>query len=202
MAKKKKEFIDLAQNERRTISLLRGYWRLYDIDMDNYKLYKENKIEGEIPEYNMAEMKTLDTLSDLGFPMDHMGTYFYKDVIMATKPYLESIINEGIIEKYDYLKNVVDEPYNSFYLNISRGQNEMPLMDLHVGIMSAINNVNKDNINMSTVYEIFGAAGSVEHTYGQAAIKIGLYSFGMRSLGKITPCYDGPKLIKISDRIK
>lgn len=189
------KFMNLDENERRTISILYGYLALYRNDYKNFKLYKEAKNEIKINEFNLLEMSVLDSLSNLGFPMDDLGTYFYKDVIMALKPYLDKIINYGIVELYDYLKEYVEQPYG-FYLTISRNQNEMPALDFHKKIMDAIDRIDESKIDKSTVYQIFGENTSV-HSYGEAAIKIGLYSFGMRKhekneLGKM------PKIKKIS----
>jgi len=175
-----RNFIALNGEERRTIAVLYGFRSLYATDIENYELYKKNRNEYEIPEDNLAEMKVLDTLSELGFPMECYGTYFYKDVIMATKPSLDRIIKCGHIEEYENLKALVEKPINSFYLDISRNQNEMPVMDFHNEIMYAIESIDASKINMETVYQIFGENSDI-NSYGEAAIKIGLYSFGMRS---------------------
>ena len=180
MYKNDNKFIDLNSSERRSMAILYGYRELYRTDFDNYLIYKNNKIDSEIPEYNLSEMKVLDTLNELGFPMDYIGTLIYKDVIMATKSDLEEIINCGIIEKYEFLKETVENPYSEFYLNISRWQNDISVERLHNHIMNAIKSIDKDKINVDTVYKIFGS-NNMEHSYGKAAIKIGLYSFGMRA---------------------
>ena len=195
------EFTALKPNERRSLAVLYGYRELYNTDYDNYMLYKENKIKGEIPEYNLDEMKVLDTLSELGFPMDNFGTYFYKDVIMETKPCLDRIIKCGHIEEYETLKEIIENPCNSFYLNISRNQNEMPVMRLHRGIMDAIEAIDASKINMDTVYQVFGSNSSI-NSYGEAAIKIGLYTFGMRSHDVKSSAYEEFMYYKETPKIK
>ena len=175
------KFISLNGKERFSIAILYGYRSLYETDKDNYEIYKKG-VAKDIPEENLLEMKVLDTLDKLGFPMDNIGTYFYKDVIMGLKPYLERMIKDGAIEVYDCLKTSLDQKNSALYLNVSRGQNDMPLEHFHIGIASAIKSIDNQRIDKKFAYQIFGDSLE-ERSYGDLAIIIGLYSFGMRSLG-------------------
>ncbi len=87
---------------------------------NDYKNGKSNIIAiGE----GKKELEILEFLDNLGFPINEVGTYYYKDLIIR----ILALLDEGI--SVEEISQALEEPYSQLYFDVARNE-------LDVGIKS------------------------------------------------------------------
>lgn len=132
-----------------------------------YETYKKEELTQEIDKC-MLDINILVLLERLGFPMNQLGTYLYKDVIKEVVDLLEKKEDEATL--ISYLTNA----YSSIYLWVSKDDKEMGLKSFHSLIIEAINQINTNIIDKKLVIDVFGF-DNTELNYGLLAYKLGKY---------------------------
>ena len=129
--------------------------------------YKENDT---INTDGYEKIQVLNLLDKLGFPMDEIGTYLYRDVIMASLKDIEyKRSNDEILEG---LNNF----YSSTYQNIARDDYWIGITTLHSLIRRAIDKISDDNTDKLVISEIF-SEDDVDSNYGIKAFMIASYLY-------------------------
>lgn len=141
-------------------------------DKKQYYRYKDDeKIKNgeyvsELSTYQMDEIRIMSILERLGFSLDEVGTYLYKELVINVYSDIEKT-GENLLEE---LKN----PYSSYYQQIARGYYEMGVKTFHKYINSAIESIDETKVDESLVETIFGN-DIVNSGYGIRAYEIAAY---------------------------
>lgn len=103
-----------------------GYIEFSSSVMSEKALYdKYKKKEAIISDPRMKiEMEVLELLEGLGFPMDEIGTYFYKDLIARIVAILV-----GDLADRPQIEAALEDPYSQLYFDVARNE-------LDIGIKS------------------------------------------------------------------
>jgi len=137
-----------------------------------YKEYKKGNKE-ELSEYELKEMETISILERLGYPLDELGTYLYKEVVMYAHEKIDKLGRKNKEEAEDLLESMNDA-YSSFYYIIAREDLEISIRKFHLFIGQAIDKIDNEKIDGKLAEKIFGK-NPVESNYGEQAFKIASY---------------------------
>ena len=108
-----------------------------------YVSYKMRTEENHISEEQALEMETLSILEQLGYPMNNIGTYLYKNMIVKVVNHLESIIDKNNFE--DECKKLIyqiENPFSQFYIDVARNDLDIGVKSFHQHVTKAVENVN------------------------------------------------------------
>lgn len=106
-------------------------------DKEDYKKYNQNKKNKlEFSEERSLEMEILILLKKLGYSLQHLGTYLYKDVIVEAMKEIKKI--DGDSEAYEELKISLNNAYSNLYGFIARDYYEMGINAFHLYIQRAL----------------------------------------------------------------
>lgn len=146
----------------------------YQNNIREYNEYKNGKLENISIEQEL-EMKIFDTLLELGFSIENVGTFFYKELIVEIAKTLNSKNAYGY-ENCDEeaLKTLLNSRYSSIYIEIAKFYLEISCDTFHNRIKDAVKEVDITKANRDLVVEIF--AGHEDATsYQEQALYIGRY---------------------------
>lgn len=171
-------------------------------DRELYREYKSGKTE-ELSELEVKEMQVLSVLENLGYPMDELGTYLYKEVIVYARDEIDGYNRrkEEDKEKAQDLLINLEDAYSNFYHIIARDDLEMGVKSFHIYIWRAVQEIDDSKIDKDLAEKIFGK-NPVSLTYGAQAFKIASY-LSKKYMIK----YDGAKVkqllnVPYEDRLK
>lgn len=122
-------------------------------------------------EDKLLEMEILSLLDRLGYPMNEIGTYLYKEVILSLVEYMNNIGNKGNVSSYLDLTEQLNNSYSQFYFDIARNDLDMGLKSFHNSIGIAIDKIDytkTDSSLLSSLCEQY----SYELNYGELAFEI------------------------------
>ena len=159
-------------------------------DKDNYIKYKIGKL-GKVSSLVLNNMKILEVLEKLGFDMDELGTYLYKDLIEEVYQFLNKKPSEEEVNK---LKLQLSDAFSSIYYYIAREWKEIGVKPFHLYIEKAIENISYDSIDQDLAKKIYNDELS---DYGSRAFEIASYMSGYKKIEPIL--YNRPKINKLSN---
>ena len=136
------------------------------IDLDNYK---KNQIES-FSEKRIQEMEVLILLEKLGYSMEEIGTYLYKNMIIKIA---DSLNNKLTKKEFDDLLDQITNHYSQFYLDLARNDLDMGIKTFHSIIEKAILKIDYEKADKELFYNIFGDNVSLE--YDEKAFVLGAY---------------------------
>lgn len=139
---------------------------LANMEKETFESYKKGELT-TITDYQMKDIDVLLVLERLGFKMDELGTYLYKDLIKEVIELFEK--NEEEITVISYLTN----PFSNIYRWINEYK-ETGVKTFHVLVIEAINQINTNIIDKKLFIDIFGFDYK-ELDYGLIAYKIAKY---------------------------
>ena len=89
-------------------SIYSGFFHSYAYEeRRDYEKYKSGSLD-ELSEDRLVQMEVLDVLEKLSFPMDKMGTYLYKDMIVKVMRYLNGVDDLGHdISEHELLQELI-----------------------------------------------------------------------------------------------
>lgn len=140
-------------------------------DKKKYKEYRQNP-SMELKEYEKRNMDILSVLDGLGYPMDELGTYLYKDVIADIMDLL--IDYQDDMGKYKELMHYLQNPYSNFYRWIAREDKEMGIASFHLLIEEAIKKIDPEHTNRELATKVFGS-NTDDLNYGLHAFQLAAY---------------------------
>lgn len=144
----------------------------YD-EKKEYEQYKSGSTEG-FSEERLEQMEILSVLDKLRFPMDEVGTYFYKDVIVKAKRYLDGVDDFGNRISQGELLQELRSPYSQFYFDLARNDMDIGLKTFHSNIEHALESVDYGQADTTLLQEIYSNF-SEEADYGEHALAISKY---------------------------
>lgn len=139
------------------------------------EVYKNLK-RGNFKELTLEEERDVEILSileQLGYPMSHLGTYLYKDLIALV---CDEIKDMGLSELQRENKNMLvdlNEGYSSLYRWVASDDKELGCKTFHSCIEGAIKEIDEETIDTSLANRIYGTDEDI--TYGTAALHIAEY---------------------------
>lgn len=138
--------------------------------MNDSLLYDKYKNDIEVSEDKIIDMEILSILDRLGFPMNELGTYLYKDVISSTYENIRNCKDES-----DILNIMADLKYrySNAYSMIARDGYEMGIKTFHRFVEDAVKKIDEDKIDIAFFDTIFDETS--EHDTGSRAFEIASY---------------------------
>lgn len=152
-------------------------------NIKEYNEYKNGKLENISTEKEI-EMKIFDTLIELGFSIENIGTFFYKELIMEISRTLNCKNVYGIeFCNEETIKEMLNNRYSSIYIEIAKFYLEISCDTFHNRIKDAVKEVDISKTNKDLVVEIFEGHEDAK-SYQEQALYIGKY-IQNKYLGKV-----------------
>ena len=139
-------------------------------DKQDYADYKLGSLEDKSKD-KMQQMEVLSVLDGLSFPMNEVGTYFFKDVIIKTIRYLDGTDDFGNSIDRTQLLDELRSPFSQFYFDIARNELDIGVKTFHSYIEHALESVQYENADAALLFEIYSNF-SKETDYGEHALII------------------------------
>lgn len=137
-------------------------------DMENYNLLKQGKISNN--KQICLDTQILYVLDNLGFDMEHIGTYLYKDVIKKVYNILGNIDEIEKYEKYRDLLLELNNRNSNFYFDIAREEKEIGVKSFFRYIDNAIEKSGENNEYFSSKIGL-----KLNENFGTSVIMISKY---------------------------
>lgn len=141
--------------------------------LENYKNGLPKKIEDD----KKKEMEVLLLLEKLGYPMDELGTYLYKNLIVYVINRLENVESKEQILNTKQLLTELKDFFSRIYLELARFDLEMGIKTFHYYIMEALNKRDFKKADKNLIYDIYSRF-SYEIDYAEQAYILGAYMLG------------------------
>ena len=165
-------------------------------DKEKYELYKKGELKN-IDEETKKELKILDILERLGYPMNELGTYLYKDLINEVCDEMKGVSTRRDIDKCRILLQELTDTYSNLYHYIAREWKEMGIKTFHLYIGQATERIDKEKIDKELSKKIYGNNHNSQD-YGLHAFQIAAYTLNKYSYDNIK-VYEQPKIKKLSN---
>jgi len=143
---------------------------------EDYLEYKKNKLES-ISDVKKKEMETLNLLEQLGYSIEIVGTYFYKDMILKIVEYLENIETELGFKKHHKLLDEISEHYSNFYFDLARNELDVGIKTFHKVLKSNISDIDHKEANEEVFVDVFGTKEINNLGYEEKALVIASYIY-------------------------
>ena len=111
----------------------------------------------------------IQCLEKLGFPLDEMGTYLYKDVISSV---VDSLIKYDDDAQKQQLAEQLNHTYSQFYFDVAKNDNDMGVNTFHAYIQKALSKINPEKKDLELVNRLFLSEENPVG-YGEEAFVIG-----------------------------
>ena len=161
-------------------------------DKRKYELFKEGKVNN-FTENDFINMHILNILERLGFSLEEIGTYLYKELISGVVEELKTYNSNGRdMNKYRELLAKLNDGFSSIYHMIAREDLEIGLRSFHLYIEMALEEIDPSKTDLNLSYEIFGENVG-EQSYGTIAFQIANYLVGFKRQNNVVP----PKIRKL-----
>lgn len=145
-------------------------------DKRAYMAYKRcEKCDSMISE---EELELIEILDELGFPLDQVGTYLYKELILAILRNLKGIPIRFKVLNEEELIEELNNPFSQFYFDIARNDLDIGIKTFHAAITLAIEKVRLDDYN-SRRKELLGDNFDLNN-YSLNALSIAKYYFDLK----------------------
>ncbi len=154
--------------------ILTGVDYSYFIAFNSYTDYNQYR-EGNAKE--TTSVKILSLLDNLGYPMDELGTYLYKELIENIIERIKNVNTfEEIKECREYLKDLRKE-YSQTYHSIAREDLELGISSFHEYIREALSKVDYSKADMNLIKKLYSRSG-YNLDYGEQAFLFASYILG------------------------
>lgn len=166
------------------LKALYGYnFATYIANNDREKYIKY--INGEnlkLSNIDSMAMNILSILDKLGYPMNELGTYLYKEVIAEISHSLNSITD---IEQYQNLVKEITNVFSPFYYNIAKEYLEMNVNIFHLYLKKALENIDYNTSDIELISKLFGPDFQNQN-FGLNALKIATYALELNEKNKLS----------------
>ena len=149
------------------------------IDKDNYAKFKKGEID-DFDNSAIRDMQLLNLLERLGYPMDELGTYLYKDMIAEIYEFLKGISTRRDMARCRALMSQLTDAFSNFYFCIAREWKDMGIKSFHLNIERAISKIDDEACDKELSKRMFGN-GPEELDYGLRAMQIAGYALNKYS---------------------
>lgn len=145
-------------------------------DKKDYANYKVGSSES-FSKDRLEQLEILSVLDKLSFPMNEAGTYFFKDVIVKAKRYLDGTDDFGHPISDSELLQELKSPFSQFYFDIARNELDIGLKTFHSYIEHALESVDYRQADTTLLLDIYSNF-SKETDYGEHALIIAKHMKG------------------------
>ena len=142
------------------------------------------------------DVEILSILEKLGYPMAHLGTYLYKDLISLVCEIIEKMESCELLNKRSVIIEILNNGYSSHYIWLATDDKDLGCKTFHGFIQGAIEEIDYDKIDQDLVSKIYGSKEEV--TYGTGALCIAEYYLNKNTYNK-TRNYGLPKIKKLKN---
>ena len=165
-------------------------------DKEKYENYKKGELKS-IDEETNKDLKILDILERLGYSMNELGTYLYKDLIKEVCDEMKDVSTRRDMDKCRILLSELTNIYSNLYHYIAREWKEMGIKTFHLYIGQATERIDKEKIDQELSKKIYGNNPKPQD-YGLHAFQIAAYTLNKYSYDN-TKKYQQPKVKKLSN---
>ena len=165
-------------------------------DKEKYTLYKNGQLE-ELGEETERQMQILNILEKLGFSMNELGTFLYKDLIHEVCEEIKDVSTRRDIDKCRKILTELTDVYSNLYHYIAREWKEMGIKTFHLYIGQAIERIDTNKIDKELSKKIYGNSNE-EKNYGLHAFQIAAYIQNKYTHTNEEE-YEKPKIKKLSN---
>lgn len=194
-----KRLVEFSELEKLNMIISGTDYAMFEAQLDK-KLYEKSK-KGELEEISETQerdLKILRILEGLGYPMDELGTYLYKDVIAEAYEKVKDVSRRKDMDKCRELMTSLNDAYSDFYRWIARDDKEMGVKSFHFYIEEAISKIDENSIDKELAVKIFGS-NPEDLNYGLQAFQLACYASDCYSM---EPDFKKPKVMGLSNSPK
>lgn len=148
-------------------------------DKENFEKYKKGEYS-DSSNNTLNNMKILDLLQRLGYPMEELGTYLLKDVIAEVYNYIQDENGNKDVDKCNSIIKELNNPFSNVYHYIAREWKEIGIKTLHLFIQRAQNRIDYNSIDKELSKNIYGN-NLEDKNYGFHAFQIAAYALDKSS---------------------
>lgn len=194
-----KKLVDLTELEKLNMLIDGTSYAMFEahLDKEAYEKSKKGELE-EISEIQERDIKILRILEGLGYPMDELGTYLYKDVIAEAYEKVKDVSSRRDMDKCRELMASLNDAYSDFYRWIARDDKEMGVKSFHFYIGEAISKIDDNSIDKELAIKVFGS-NPEDLNYGLQAFQLACYASNRYSM---EPDFKKPKVMGLSNSPK
>lgn len=142
-----------------------------------YEAYKKGVLE-DVSEEILEEMKILELLENLGYPMAETGTYLYKDVVAKAARHLKTVSTRSEVLACKELITAMKTRNSQFYFDIARNDLDMGLNSFHQSVQNALLQVDYSKADPTLLIKIYSGL-TEDMDYGEHAFVIASYAVGI-----------------------
>lgn len=194
-----KRLVEFSELEKLNMIISGTDYAMFEAQLDK-KLYEKSK-KGELEEISETQerdLKILRILEGLGYPMDELGTYLYKDVIAEAYEKVKDVSRRKDMDKCRDLMASLNDAYSDFYRWIARDDKEMGVKSFHFYIEEAISKIDENSIDKELAVKVFGS-NPEDLNYGLQAFQLACYASDRYSM---EPDFKKPKVMGLSNSPK
>lgn len=194
-----KNLVDLSATEKLNMLIDGTSYAMLEAYSDKKAYEKSKKGElDEVSETKERDIKILGILEGLGYPMDELGTYLYKDVIAEAYEKVKDVSSRKDMDKCRDLMTSLNDAYSDFYRWIARDDKEMGVKSFHYYIGDAISKIDENSIDKELAVKVFGSHPE-DLNYGLQAFQLACYASNRYSM---EPDFERPKILGLSNSPK
>ena len=159
---------------------------------EKYSKYLNGQSEN-FSENEIRDMRLLNLLDRLGFNLDELGTYLYKDLVAEIYEQIKDASNRRDMDKCRALMLELSNAYSNIYHYVARECNEIGVKSFHLYIEKAIENIDEEKVDVALAHKVYGD-NPEEQNYGLEAFRLAAYA-----ANKYAYNYHKPKVRKLSN---
>ena len=131
-------------------------------DKEKYEQYKAGIYKSD-EKSDYGDIYILALLEGMGFPMDKLGTYLYKELIMEVKEQLKE--KEETIESYNEIYDDVNNFDSILYLWVASDYLEIGRKTFMLYMKQAFDSIDTRKINKAISENLFAGEAKPDYTY-------------------------------------
>lgn len=133
-------------------------------DKDKYDKYKKGAFVSD-KKYDYKNMYILSLLESLGFSMDELGTYLYKELILEVEEQLEMSSGESSIESYKKLYDQLNNINSNLYAWVYSDYLEMGKKTYMAYLNKAFEKIDLSKVDKNIQMSLFGNEEQSDYAY-------------------------------------
>lgn len=145
----------------------------------------------------MPSIKALELLQKLGYPMNELGTYLYKELIVYIAKEIQDLGKRDDDDKYKAIILGLQNALSGSYHFVARERLDMSVKAFHLYIQKAILLIKKEKADKDLIKRIYGN-NTAEIDYGFQAFQLAAFLCGKYSYDMIEEA-EVPKIKKVSN---
>lgn len=146
-------------------------------DRKAYENYRRNH---EFPDDSSVEdLEILSILDKLGYPMNEVGTYLYKELILHVLKFLQGNSVRGEILSEEEIKVQLRNPFSQLFLDVARNDMDLGIKTFHAAVIQASTCIDYESNDKKLLKQIFEGNFNFMN-YSLNALTIAKYYFESR----------------------